>query len=195
MSELHDAVQDELAAHRPNQVPPFAAIRARKRSHDRRRFAGGAAALSAVVVSATVIVPSLASSPDRLPTYAAPEPPAADFDVPNGYAGEYRLGTWVTQSVSADRRSVAITVAGGGCTSAGRHEVDQDRDGVRLLVWVEVLVPKDLEHGCGRDFAALAVSVDLPRPLGQDEGLLGGCDDPTSGADLSSCRALRAPTS
>lgn len=74
MSDLHDAVQDELAAHRPDRVPPFAAIRARKRSRDRRRLATGGAALSAVAVAAAaVLAPSFpGGGPDRLPSYAGP---------------------------------------------------------------------------------------------------------------------------
>ena len=56
MSELHRAVQLELEAHRPEQVPSFAAVRARKRSRDRRRLAIGTVALASVSVLAVVTV-------------------------------------------------------------------------------------------------------------------------------------------
>lgn len=50
MSDLHEAVQAELDAHRPELVPPFAAVRARKRRREQRR-AGAAVALSALAVA------------------------------------------------------------------------------------------------------------------------------------------------
>ena len=85
MSDLHLAVQDELDAHRPSLVPPFAAVRARKRSRDRRRLATGGAALSAVALSAAALVPSmLGGGQDRLPAVAsspAPTAPASGEDV------------------------------------------------------------------------------------------------------------------
>ncbi len=192
--DLDRAVDAQIDAHRPDRVPPFDAVIARKRGRDRRRLATGGAALSAVALAgAPVLAPSLAGGDgdrDRLPSYAAPAPPAPDFDVTDGYAGEYRQGTWATRSVSADRRSVVVAVAGGGCTGYGRHETVRERDRLRLSVWVETLVPQDDSHTCAMSSIVQPVTVELPRPLGEDETLLGGCEDPASGADPAGCRGL-----
>lgn len=49
MSDLHAAVEAEIDAHRPNRVPPFDGLLARRRSRDRRR---AGAAVAAVVLAA-----------------------------------------------------------------------------------------------------------------------------------------------
>jgi len=79
VSDLDRAVQAEIDAWTPRTAPPsFDALTGRKRARDRRRLATGGAALSAVALSAAVLVPLLlGSGPDRLPTVAAP-PPTTD---------------------------------------------------------------------------------------------------------------------
>ena len=124
MSELHQAVQDELAAHRPDRVPPFDAVRSRKRSRDRRRLATGGAALSAVVLAgaALVVVPSLGAGGDRLVPgqRAAPggqEGGSADFASADGRPANVEGRRY---SVSADGRTLTVAVlVGGSCERPG----------------------------------------------------------------------------
>lgn len=72
---LDRAVDARIDAYRPDALPPFEAIEARKRGRDRRRTATGAAALSVVAVAGIVFVPSLLSGgQDRLPSFANPNP-------------------------------------------------------------------------------------------------------------------------
>jgi hypothetical protein len=94
----------------------------------------------------------------------------------------------VVESVSADRRSAVVLVAGGGCRGYGRHDV-RDGETLRLDVWSEVLLPTELGYGCASDFTARSVRVELPRSLATDERLTGGCrDDPR----LNGCGGLAA---
>ncbi len=75
MSDLHQAVEDEIDAFRPDRTPPFAGLLARRRARDRRRTATGAAALSAVAVIGIAFVPSaLSGGEDRLPSVAQTGP-------------------------------------------------------------------------------------------------------------------------
>lgn len=68
MSEpLDRAVDARLAAYRPDTVPPFTAIEARKRGRDRRRIALAASALSvAALAGAGIVIPALSNGGDRL---------------------------------------------------------------------------------------------------------------------------------
>jgi hypothetical protein len=78
MSDLHRAVEDEIDAFRPDRTPPFGALMDRHRARNRRRYATGAAAVSAVAVAGIVFVPSaLSGGADRLPSYADSEPTQA----------------------------------------------------------------------------------------------------------------------
>lgn len=129
MSELHDAVQDELAAHRPDGVPPFAAVRARKRSRDRRRLATGGAAVSVVAVGVlAVLAPSLAGGgADRLPAYAGgtatttisvtfadhrmPYPGDADVRAVQGCVGDLGRADHASEPVIGSGQVVTATVS------------------------------------------------------------------------------------
>lgn len=51
MSDLDRAVQAELDAHRPEQIPAFSEIRARRRARNQRAYAVGAVALSVLAVA------------------------------------------------------------------------------------------------------------------------------------------------
>ena len=75
MSELHRAVQAEVAAHTPTLPPSFEALKARRRSRDRRR-AGVAVAASALAVAGIAFVPGLLATPERLSSGVAAEPVA-----------------------------------------------------------------------------------------------------------------------
>lgn len=89
MSDLHQAVQEEISAFTPHAVPPFQTITARKRARDRRRIAVSGAALGAIALVAAVTVPwATQSSPDRLPSYAGkqPAPGAVTYSLPPGEA-------------------------------------------------------------------------------------------------------------
>jgi hypothetical protein len=57
VSDLHQAVQAEIAAHIPTLPPSFEALKARKRARDRRRT-GAVAAVSALAVAGIAFVPS-----------------------------------------------------------------------------------------------------------------------------------------
>lgn len=77
---LDHAVDAQIAAYRPDTVPSFAVIEARKRTRDRRRLAAGGSALSVLAVAgAVVLVPSLTASNDRLTgSVAAPDGAVTD---------------------------------------------------------------------------------------------------------------------
>ena len=80
--DLDRAVDARLAAFRPDTVPPFAAISARKTRRDRRRFAGaGGAALSIAAVAAFAAVGLTGG------------PPAADRLDPDNDLGGQAAGT------------------------------------------------------------------------------------------------------
>ena len=86
MSELHRAVQDEIASFSPPVAPPFETLKARKRARDRRRLAAGGAALGAVALLA-VAVPSLSGTGgDRLTADQPPASYAAPTPTDNGLA-------------------------------------------------------------------------------------------------------------
>lgn len=72
MSELHQAVQAEIAAHTPTLPPSFDALKARRARKLRTRSAA-AVALAAVAVTGVAVLPGLTSNPDRLPTGIAAE--------------------------------------------------------------------------------------------------------------------------
>lgn len=60
MSDLHQALRSRIAAHTPDRVPPFEALKARRRARDRRRTVVAAAA-AGLAVAAVVFVPSVLS--------------------------------------------------------------------------------------------------------------------------------------
>ena len=72
MSDLHDAVQAEIAAHQPDRTPPFELLEQRKSAQDRRHRAV-AAALAGAAVTAVALAPSYVFDRGRdAPTSAAP---------------------------------------------------------------------------------------------------------------------------
>ncbi|WP_088317033.1 hypothetical protein [Kineosporia sp. R_H_3] len=70
MSELHKAVQAEIAIHTPTVAPPFAVLTARRRARNRRRT-GAAAVVSALAVAAIAIVPSMVTNGSTAPSHTA----------------------------------------------------------------------------------------------------------------------------
>lgn len=76
MSDLHRAVEAELDAHRPDTVPPFSVVRARKRRRGQRRIT--VAVLLSVVAVAGVAVGSSTlirgTAANGTPGYSAPSP-------------------------------------------------------------------------------------------------------------------------
>lgn len=82
MSELHRAIQDRSNAFRPTHSPPFAALRARKRTRDRRRV-GATAGLAVVAVLGIGLGPSALVNiggvpPDQVAADPTPGPSEAD---------------------------------------------------------------------------------------------------------------------
>lgn len=63
-SDLAGALAEQRAAYRPEHVPPFSVLVARKRRHDRRRYAAVGAALSVAVAGAALALPDLLNQPD-----------------------------------------------------------------------------------------------------------------------------------
>lgn len=75
MSDLHQALQEDIQAFTPPAAPPFEAIIARRRARGRRRLAAAGAALGIAAVAAAAALPSAVDGGlDRLPSYAAPAP-------------------------------------------------------------------------------------------------------------------------
>jgi hypothetical protein len=65
--DLDRAVDARIDAFRPDALPPFSAIEARKRGRDRRRLAFGAGTLAVVAVAGVgIVVPALDRGGDRL---------------------------------------------------------------------------------------------------------------------------------
>lgn len=185
------AVDASIDAYRPASVPPFEAVEARKRTRDRRRGAGAALLSAAAVIAVAVLSGgAVLAPPDRQPTAAGSGAPQARTAVPDGYSAELRDAAWIAESVSEDRRSVDVLVAGGGCEAYADQEVRDDGDVLRLTVRNRVLVPLDDVHGCARSFVTTPVRIALPRALPPGDKLYGGCDDPGSGADPEACRGL-----
>jgi hypothetical protein len=110
VSDLHDALQDRIVAHTPDTVPPFDALKDRKRARDRRRYAVAAAALSAVAVAGIAAATTWRSGPpDRLPTLAGPASPAANGPSPSPVEraairppSESRMEAELTGTLNAD---------------------------------------------------------------------------------------------
>ncbi len=78
MSDLRRAVQQEIDAHRPSAIPPFAKVVDRKRSRDRRNLAAAATLLVAAIAVAAgaVLLPSRGDD-DAVPADPTPTPPTA----------------------------------------------------------------------------------------------------------------------
>lgn len=81
MSELDSAVADRIAAHRPEQAPPFSELLARRRRQRRVRAGAGIAGVAAVGTAAVLLVPAalrgdpspaVAASPTVAPTAVLP---------------------------------------------------------------------------------------------------------------------------
>ena len=106
--DLDRAVDARIEAYRPDTVPPFAALTARKRARDRRRNSRAAAlsALSVVGVAGVMFAgPSLTGGGDRL-------------------TGPVLAGPAATPSVSADGR--ATTRYGLGYADSGAYDFGRD---------------------------------------------------------------------
>lgn len=78
MSDLHRAVEAEIQAFTPENTPPLSAIKERKRSHDRRRYAVTGAALSVLAFSGIALASSsLTDTTDRVTSFADGSAPTA----------------------------------------------------------------------------------------------------------------------
>jgi hypothetical protein len=88
---------------------------------------------------------------------------------------------FAVKEVSGDRSEVTIVIAGiaGGCTGPERASVSETDDGV--LVQAQVSVPDPDNVPCAASLPMRTVTVELPRPLRQDEEVRGECvpDDTT----------------
>lgn len=89
--DLDRAVDARIASYRPDALPPFSAIEARKRSRDRRRTAVGASALSVVALAGvSFVVPVLTGNGDRLTPGVASAGTQADALARQCAAGPFR---------------------------------------------------------------------------------------------------------
>lgn len=104
MSDLDRAVDARIDAHRPEQVPPFEAIQARRSRRNRTRAAGGALLSVLAVAGSAFGASAVGSGPDRLPSYTGPaEPP------PTTYVLRYEQGH--PYDAEADQAAVAACTA------------------------------------------------------------------------------------
>lgn len=99
---------------------------------------------------------------------------------------------WAVQEISPDRRSVTVRAHGiaAGCTGPGRATAKETPDGIRLRVQVDV--PADPGTPCGASLPMVKVTVDLPRPLGQGETVLGECVPDEQTPEGKQCQQVRA---
>jgi hypothetical protein len=121
VSDLHQALQDRIAAHTPHSLPPFEALTARKRARDRRRYAVVGTALSVVAVTVLAGTASLRSGgADRLPSAAGPASPAAAGPSPSAVEraairppAEFRMQALLTGTLRGDPSTGCLWVEPG----------------------------------------------------------------------------------
>lgn len=80
MSDLHRAVVAEIDSYRPPQPPPFAAIRQRKRTRDRRQYALAGTALTVVAGAGLALAPTREGDVESRLGRAASPPSSATVD-------------------------------------------------------------------------------------------------------------------
>lgn len=144
MSDLHRAVQAEIAAHTPSLPPSFDALRARERTRERRRTAAAVAA-TALAVAAVVVAPAalgLGEDGRSAPTVAGDGPdtsqnPYAVRCAPGDYtdrSGDYAgLTEQQAQDMAAAEGNTARVIRRDGMCQS----VDQNLDPSRVSLVVE----------------------------------------------------------
>jgi hypothetical protein len=99
---------------------------------------------------------------------------------------------WAVQQISQDRRTVTVRAYGiaAGCTGPGRGTAQETPDGIRLRVQVDV--PADQNTTCAASLPMVEVTAELPRPLAQDEPLLGECVPDDQTVEGRQCQTVRS---
>src|SRR4051812_26581911 len=139
MSDLYDAVDDEIRAYTPGVAPPFALLAERKRRRDRRRASLGAGAVVLLMLASGAAWGLGAFEPDssgRLAGDGASARPTAQPE-----PGMVSTDTAVSGDsyVLLDNRTLQVQVAvGGGCEETGKASgvVGQSVDKVQISVSV-----------------------------------------------------------
>jgi hypothetical protein len=169
MSDLYDAVDDEIRACTPVAAPPFALLAERKRRGDRRRMALGAAALVLLMLAGGAAWGRGAFDRDSAGRLAGegpnatPDPGLVSTDTP--VAGD----TYVL----LDNRTLQIQVAiGGGCEETGKAAgvVGEGVDKVQIRVTV-ARHPRTAPPGavCPTNLILQNIEIHLSRNLGGRE--------------------------
>ena len=122
MSDLHGAVQDELETYRPNLLPPFQAIRDRRRARVRHRRQALAAVSALAVLAAVPLALTVDGGPDRL------EPSAAAMQSASPDETSDQVGN--TMPVPADPPAAEICRSSpdGGCVRVGEQRAQELAD-------------------------------------------------------------------
>ena len=122
MSDLHEAVQDELETYRPALVPPFQLIRDRRRARIRHRSQAVAAVSAISVLAAVPLALTVQGGPDRLEPSAAARQSAGPEET-SDQAGS-------TMPVPADPSAAEIcrSSPGGGCVRVGEQRAQELAD-------------------------------------------------------------------
>lgn len=142
------------------------------------------AAIVAVAALTVVLLRQDDEQPSRdepvtLATVGYKKPP-----VPDGFEAAFERATlWRVDGIDVDDRTVAVTIAGDGCTHFGYATATSSDRRVVLEVWAEQWRGIDDRHGCSTPFRTETVRVQLPTNLeGRDIG--GACDPDAQTADL-----------
>lgn len=178
MSDLHRAVEAEIRAFTPDRTPPLSALKARKRSRDRRRFTVAGAALSVVAVSGIAGGSAFLSEMPDLTSSVAVGPAGSGsaegvvFDVlpvTSGRVDDARFGVGVDACVRlpgtsdlAELMSVhpayQVTVTGADAVEALRSCVDQVV-GYAATVATEIVQPPEAAPGVSAESVARLCAV------------------------------------
>lgn len=107
-----------------------------------------------------------------------------------------REASWATERVPEDRRSVTIVYAGGDCEQVSRSYVTETGSDGGSTLTVHVLLAAPQSHGageisgCTNGLRTDEVTVSLPRPLREDENILGYCTTNGDGYLARVCQAV-----
>ena len=123
---------------------------------------------------------SIADSPSASEMASPPSPHDITKEVP---------ALWALDRVSADRTEVVIRVAGGGCLTYIRTDVQAEGDSQRLSAVNRVPTASDV--ACTADFTGFPHRVTLPRPLRAGEEPAGECDSTGDGIQANYCNTLK----
>lgn len=179
MSDLHRAIQERAEDFRPQLVPPFGALRDRKRRRDQRR-AGTAVALSAATVAVVALGTGSGWLSGRGP--ASPQAPLASDTQPLPFCGPQQVstsGTEVDALLSASTPFLAdkswrvvTTKRMEPCTEPGQAEDRTRTSPLALISWQD-------------GNASLMVSATTYHPANSSDDLIARLGPPVARRALS----------